>query len=86
MQEGQSCNAVIGMRPFTSTISLDEARSRLTAAIRPIERTERVALAGADGRVAAQSVASAFDVPPFARSAMDGYAVVARDTSAAMTA
>src|SRR5437867_6508600 len=71
------------MRPFTSTISLDEARSRLAAAIRPIERTERVALAGADGRVAAQSVASAFDVPPFARSAMDGYAVVARDTSAA---
>ena len=68
------------MRPFTSTISLEEARRRLDAAVTPIARTERVALALAAGRVAAQDVTSPIDVPPFARSAMDGYALVAADT------
>ena len=60
------------MRPFASTISLEEARTRLDANIRPIERTERVCLEDATGRVAAADVTSAIDVPPFARSAMDG--------------
>jgi molybdopterin molybdotransferase len=72
------------MRPFASTISLDEARRRLDGAVRPIERRERVPLAAAAGRVAAAAVVSAIDVPPFARSAMDGYAVVAADTAAAL--
>ncbi len=73
----------MNMRPFTSTISLEEARRRLDAAVRPIARTERVRLDEAAGRVAAVDVASAIDVPPFARSAMDGYAVVAADTGSA---
>ena len=71
------------MRPFTSTISLEEARHRLAAAIRPIARTERVSLADAAGRVVATGVTSSIDVPPFARSAMDGYAVIAGDTAGA---
>jgi molybdopterin molybdotransferase len=71
------------MRPFTSTISLEEARRRLDAAIRPIARTERVGLETAAGRVVAADVTSPMDVPPFARSAMDGYAVVAADTAGA---
>lgn len=71
------------MRPFTSTISLEEARRRLDAAVRPIARTERARLADAGGRIAAADVTSAIDVPPFARSAMDGYAVVAADTEGA---
>jgi len=69
------------MRPFTSTISLDEARHRLNDAVAPIARTERVALIDAAGRVVAADVRSDVDVPPFARSAMDGYAVVAADTA-----
>ena len=71
------------MRPFASTISLEEARRRLSAAIQPIARTERMPIDAASGRVAATDVASAIDVPPFARSAMDGYAVVAADTPGA---
>ncbi len=71
------------MRPFTSTISFDEARRRLDAAAVPIARTERVALGAASGRVAAEDIASSIDVPPFSRSAMDGYAVIAADTSRA---
>jgi molybdopterin molybdotransferase len=69
------------MRPFTSTISLEEARRRLAAAIRPLARTERVGLEDAAGRVAVRDVTSRIDVPPFARSSMDGYAVVAADTA-----
>lgn len=71
------------MRPFTSTISFDEARRRLAANVRPIERTERVSLVDAAGRVAAADVVSPMDVPPFARSAMDGYAVRASDVASA---
>src|SRR5713101_6378733 len=73
------------MRPFTSTISLDEARRRLDANVRPITGTERVALDAASGRVAAADVVSPLDVPPFARSAMDGYAVIATDVAGATT-
>ena len=71
------------MRPFTSTIALEEARRRLEATVRPIARTEQVALADASGRVAAADVRSSIDVPPFVRALMDGYAVVATDTASA---
>jgi molybdenum cofactor synthesis domain-containing protein len=71
------------MRPFTSTISFDEARRRLDAAATPIDRIERVPLAAAGWRVAAEDIVSPIDVPPFARAAMDGYAVVAADTASA---
>jgi molybdopterin molybdotransferase len=71
------------MRPFKSTISLEEARQRLAAGVRPIERTERMPLSEAAGRVAAADVASRVAVPPFSRSAMDGYAVIAADTQGA---
>src|SRR3954447_6502928 len=71
------------MRPFTSTISFDEAQQRLRGAVVPISRTERVSLEKAAGRVAAADIASPLDVPPFARSAMDGYALIAADAAAA---
>jgi molybdenum cofactor synthesis domain-containing protein len=71
------------MRPFTSTISFAEAQHKLRDAVDPISRVERVGLDRAAGRVAAEDVISRLDVPPFARSAMDGYALVAADTTAA---
>lgn len=71
------------MRPFTSTISLAEARKRLDASVQPVARVERIPLTAAAGRVAAAAIASTIDVPPFARSAMDGYAVVSADVSKA---
>ena len=74
------------MRPFTSIISLEDARRALESAVVPISRTERVSLADASGRVAASHCASEIDVPPFARSAMDGYALCARDTTNASRA
>lgn len=71
------------MRPFASTISIDEARRRLADAVRPIERTELLPMTDIVGRVAAADVAAQIFVPPFARSVMDGYAVVASDTASA---
>jgi molybdenum cofactor synthesis domain-containing protein len=68
------------MRPIRSTIALAEAKALIDAAIQPIERTERVALSDASGRVLAEDIAADADVPPFARAAMDGYAVRAADT------
>jgi molybdenum cofactor synthesis domain-containing protein len=71
------------MRPFGTTISLVEAKRRLEAHVRPIERTERVPLDDSAGRVVAANVRAPLDVPPFERSAMDGYAVIAADTAGA---
>jgi molybdenum cofactor synthesis domain-containing protein len=71
------------MRPFKGTISLDEARAIIDSAITPIARVVRVPLERASGRVLAEIVTSSADVPPFARAAMDGYAVRAQDTAGA---
>jgi molybdenum cofactor synthesis domain-containing protein len=71
------------MRPFTSTISIEAARQRLADAVRPMERTELLPIADVAGRVAATDVTGQIYVPPFARSVMDGYAVVSGDTSSA---
>src|SRR5262245_31045186 len=69
------------MRPFSSTISVDAARSLLGEHVRPIERIEQIELTDAAWRVAAAEVTSTLAVPPFARSVMDGYAVTAADTT-----
>jgi molybdenum cofactor synthesis domain-containing protein len=74
---------VTKMRPIRSTIALDDAKALVDAAVRPIEGTDRVPLAEADGRVLAEPIVAASDVPPFARAAMDGYAVRAADTAGA---
>src|SRR4051795_10486910 len=52
------------------------------AGFRPARRTavETVALAGAHGRVPAEAVLAESDLPGFARSTVDGYAVRAADT------
>lgn len=71
------------MRPFQSTIPLDDARAQLAAAVCPLARTELVALAQLPGRVVARDVVAGIDVPPFARAMMDGYAVQAADTAGA---
>jgi molybdopterin molybdotransferase len=68
------------MRPIRDTISLDEARALIDGAIASLRRTERVPLVHANGRVLAVDIVADRDVPPFARAAMDGYAVVAEDT------
>jgi molybdopterin molybdotransferase len=55
-------------------ISVGEALDQILGAIRELG-AERVGLLGAVGRVIAEDVRSARDVPAYASSAMDGYAV-----------
>jgi molybdenum cofactor synthesis domain-containing protein len=71
------------MRPLRDTIPFDEALARTLGAATPVARTERVPLAGAHGRVLAETITAAEDVPPFDRAAMDGFAVRVEDTSGA---
>ena len=68
------------MKPIKETIPLEEARQLIADACRPIDRTERVRLVDANGRVAAADVRSTRDVPPFSRAGMDGFALRAEDT------
>ena len=55
-------------------LSIDEARARVLEAVRPLG-DEELPVADALDRVLAEDVAAAHDVPPFANSAMDGFAV-----------
>lgn len=71
------------MRPFTSTITIQEALRRVRDAVVPVEETAVVELPDAAGRVAAEDIVARADVPPFDRAAMDGYAVRAQDTAGA---
>ena len=71
------------MRPFEGTMPLDEAQAIIARTISPIERTERIRVVDANGRVLATDVAADADVPPFSRAAMDGYAVRSADTAGA---
>jgi molybdopterin molybdotransferase len=68
------------MKPIKETIPLEEARHLIAEACKPIERSERVRIVDANGRVAATDVASTRDVPPFSRAGMDGFALRAEDT------
>jgi molybdenum cofactor synthesis domain-containing protein len=68
------------MRPIRETILLDEALRVIAEATPCLTRVERVPLERANGRVVSAAIVASCDVPPFARAAMDGYAVVAEDT------
>jgi molybdopterin molybdotransferase len=59
-------------------LTLDEAQARVLARAQPLQ-TETVRTEDAAGRVTAAAVRAAVDLPPFASSAMDGFAVRAAD-------
>jgi molybdopterin molybdotransferase len=64
------------------TISFDEALAKVLAAARRVKGEDRVPLREAVGRVLAEAVVSAIDVPPLDNSSMDGYAVRCADVAA----
>jgi molybdenum cofactor synthesis domain-containing protein len=68
------------MRPFTSLIPLQEAKSILLENAAPVLEQQTILLESSSGRIIAIDVKAGINVPPFARSAMDGYAVIAEDT------
>lgn len=60
-------------------LTIDEALALVLHHVRPLP-DEDVAVADASGRVLAADAVARVDLPPFASSAMDGYAVRAADT------
>ena len=69
--------------PGTDTfLSVDEARTRILAAVRPLAPVS-LGLAEIHGLVTAEDVTSQVDVPGFDNSAFDGYALRAADVTSA---
>src|ERR671922_2204724 len=69
----------IRMRGFATRHDVDEALAILAQRISPLPR-EAIPLDEGLGRVLAEDIVAALDVPHFDRSAVDGYGVRARDT------
>src|SRR4051812_43017199 len=65
-------------KAFFKVVAPSEAREILLR-VTPVA-TEKVRTVGARGRVLAEDLYSKVDLPHFARAAMDGYAVIAKDT------
>jgi molybdopterin molybdotransferase len=68
------------MRPFGALISYQEAKEVIDRHTSPIMRIEAVLIDDAVNRILAEDLVAKMNVPPFTRSAMDGYAVKAKDT------
>jgi molybdenum cofactor synthesis domain-containing protein len=69
-------------KEFRELISVDQAHE-IIRGLTLVRRTEKVALQRALGRTLAEDVTSRVDVPSFDRAAMDGFALIARDTYSA---
>jgi len=71
------------MKTFRGLTSMEDATRLIDEHARPIDRLQMVSLADALERVLGEDIKADFDVPSRDRSAMDGYAVMASDTSRA---
>ncbi len=60
-------------------LDFDVARQRLLAFAKPPEALESIGLLAANGCVLAKAITSPMDVPAFANSSMDGYAIAPQD-------
>ena len=67
------------MKPFGKLVPRLEAVRIIDENVKRINRVDTVPIEEAAGAVLAENVVASFDVPPFDRSAMDGYAVRAAD-------
>lgn len=67
---------------MTGLMSVLDAQHKLLALFKPLEE-ETIPLEAAAGRVLARPAYAAFDLPPFANSSMDGFAVRAQDVRSA---
>ena len=75
---GEGANDRKGSRAM---LSVEEALEQILERVNPLA-TERVGITAALGRVLAEPIVSTREIPPWANSSMDGYAVRAGDTRA----
>lgn len=71
------------MKPFGKLVPRIEALRLIDENVKKINRVEEVPLEEATGCVVAEDIIAGFDVPPFDRASMDGYAVKAAETRGA---
>jgi len=69
-----------------TSLSVDEAKERLAASVKPVTSVESVAVRSALNRILAAEIVSPLDVPSHTNSAMDGYALRGEDLPAEGTA
>jgi len=81
----KTATGTIGKSEPRPLLTVAQARERILDRVAALD-SETVALPEARGRVLAEEIRSERDVPPFANSAMDGYAVRARDVAQASAA
>ena len=62
-------------------LTLSQALEKILSQVGTVSQSEQIDLTQAAGRITARSVTSPLDVPPFANSAMDGYAVRLKDVT-----
>ncbi|SNS87431.1 molybdopterin molybdotransferase MoeA [Antarctobacter heliothermus] len=72
--DGTTCGCD-GLADLKTLIPVDEALKRISNETRKVAETECLRLAQASGRILAEPVVALDMVPPFDRSAMDGYAI-----------
>ncbi|WP_408955610.1 gephyrin-like molybdotransferase Glp [Natroniella sp. ANB-PHB2] len=71
------------MSNLFNLINLEEVEEIFSSKVGACLGTERISITEAKGRILSQDFISPFDLPPFTRATMDGYAVKAADTFAA---
>jgi len=76
-------NAIEGYDP--DALHVEKARAAIRACLVPVTQTERLPVRGALGRVLAEDIVPAIDVPGHDNTAMDGYAVRFADLGAGET-
>jgi molybdopterin molybdotransferase len=79
----QIVNAIEGYDP--NALHVEKARAAIRACIAPVTQTERLPVRAALGRVLAEDIVPAIDVPGHDNTAMDGYAVRFADLGAGET-
>jgi molybdenum cofactor synthesis domain-containing protein len=73
------------MKPFKELTPRKEAIKIIMENVEHISKTEKIPIQESVNRVLAVEVVAGFDVPPFNRASMDGYAVKFKDTKGAST-
>jgi molybdopterin molybdotransferase len=66
-----------------NSLTVESALQRIDRDLQPIAGEEQVAIRSALGRILAENILSAMNIPPHNKSAMDGYAVLGTDLSTA---
>jgi molybdopterin molybdotransferase len=65
--------------PQSQLLTLEQAQARISQAVRSIEASEWMSLKQAHGRILAENLHAPSDIPAYASSSMDGYAIRSQD-------